>query len=389
MIISVLSIHNIHAEIKALSGEPAYNSVNLTWTVDARESSAAGAAPAFTVYYCEMQPWGAHRCKSKAVADNRVDDDAEDDARTRQYATTVGKLRMATKYMFHVKLQATTGSERKASGRADLGINEIGANGVFLGQSIVIPTKGCKLLCAVGVRQIPDSSNQSPICPARASTVQAHATKCLPHASEIEVETGPHFGGRIVAEGGGDEECGIAGDERSARDRYVMRIDHERCGSQVDHEQLTVRTFITVQENLGIFTHSTRRFVVVCSYQPDTLTVRASFSVPGKAGVAAVEPHWEAADRSGRQRKFRMVGKDALVLREPEAVAVAEGAQTSGFRTARRRVDVGDGVVENLVEDGTTSAERSNPLKMSKYARLVHDEPQNETGKCTHTQVSK
>lgn len=33
---------------------------------------------------------------------------------------------------------------RGASGRADLGINEIGPNGVFLGQSIVIPTKGCE-----------------------------------------------------------------------------------------------------------------------------------------------------------------------------------------------------------------------------------------------------
>lgn len=85
----------------------------------------------------------------------------------------------------------------------------------------------------------------------------AHATKCLPHASEIEVETGPYFGGRIVAEGGSN--CGVEGDFLSAKDKYVMRIDHEKCGSKVDQETLTVKTFITVQENLGIFTHSTRR----------------------------------------------------------------------------------------------------------------------------------
>lgn len=228
--------------------------------------------------------------------------------------------------------------------------------------------------------------------------VQAYATKCLPHASEIEVETGPHFGGRIVAEGGHDE-CGVQGDERSPRDRYVMRIDHERCGSQVDHDRLTVQTFITVQENLGIFTHSTRRFLVVCSYQPDTLTVRASFSVPGKAGVAAVEPQWEANDRSGRQRKFRMVGKEALVLREassdgdgaseanaqpPEAADAQRSTQTSGFRTARRRTDSGEGVAENLVDGGDRAA-----LKMSKYARLVHDETDSDAGGLLDSQLGE
>lgn len=41
-----------------------------------------------------------------------------------------------------------------------------------------------------------------------------------------------------------------------------MRIDHDKCGSKVDHDTLTVKTFITVQENLGIFTHSTRRYAL-------------------------------------------------------------------------------------------------------------------------------
>lgn len=68
---------------------------------------------------------------------------------TRHYSTTIDKLRMATKYLFHVKLQtrdaAPTELKRRTSGRADLGINELGANGAFLGQSIVIPTKGCNI----------------------------------------------------------------------------------------------------------------------------------------------------------------------------------------------------------------------------------------------------
>lgn len=79
----------------------------------------------------------------------------------------------------------------------------------------------------------------------------------MPHASEIEIETGPHFGGIIMTEN--NEGCRIQGDYRSEQERYVMRIDHEKCGSKVDYETLTVKTFITVQENLGIFTHSTRR----------------------------------------------------------------------------------------------------------------------------------
>lgn len=82
-----LVLHLRCVEIKALSGEPAYKSVNLTWTVDdatvAAEATSNAPAPAFTVYYCEMQSWGAHRCKSQAVntaaaESNEVDDDDED-----------------------------------------------------------------------------------------------------------------------------------------------------------------------------------------------------------------------------------------------------------------------------------------------------------------------
>lgn len=86
--------------------------------------------------------------------------------------------------------------------------------------------------------------------------VSAQATRCLPNASEIEVETGPYFGGKIVVDGG---SCGIKGDPNDTKDKYVMRIDHKACGSMVKPETNTVETFITVQENLGIFTHSTRR----------------------------------------------------------------------------------------------------------------------------------
>ena len=55
--------------------------------------------------------------------------------------------------------------------------------------------------------------------------------------------------------------CGIKGNHLDVKDKYTMRIDHEMCGSMVKPETNTVETFITVQENLGIFTHSTRRLI--------------------------------------------------------------------------------------------------------------------------------
>ncbi|KAK3914413.1 MDM10-complementing protein 1 [Frankliniella fusca] len=146
----------------------------------------------------------------------------------------------------------------------------------------------------------------------------ARATLCLPDVSEVEVHTGPHFSGRIAVEaneqeaapppppwrraavpgavpgavpdeslgrglsGQGtrpvDEPCAVAGDASSPRESYTLRIDHRRCGSHVNRS--TVATFILVQENLPILTHSTRRFLVLCTFQPDALIVRAGISLP-------------------------------------------------------------------------------------------------------------
>lgn len=89
--------------------------------------------------------------------------------------------------------------------------------------------------------------------------VSARATQCLPHASEVEVATGPYFGGRIAVEAadGGPERCSLQGNPNSAQDAYILRIHHEECGSEVN--DTTVATYVIVQENLPILTHSTRR----------------------------------------------------------------------------------------------------------------------------------
>jgi hypothetical protein len=191
---------------------------------------------------------------------------------------TINNLRMATKYSFHVRPKRVGDSEKSA--RSENLVKDDKA-----GQSIIIPTKG----------------------------FSAIATKCLPNESEIIVETGPFFGGKIASENG---VCGIQGNAKDPKETYAMRIDHERCGSTVSHEDLTVETYITVQENSGILTHSTRRFLVVCTFQPDTLTVRARLALPGKGDVVVEDDSWSDRDRTSRNRQFKMVDKSALILKE-------------------------------------------------------------------------
>lgn len=115
--------------------------------------------------------------------------------------------------------------------------------------TFVIPTLVClHIFCLIAYL------TENPYC----FSVSAKATQCLPHASEIEVSTGPFFGGRIAVEAADGERCAIDGEPNSPRDTYTLRIDHTQCGSQVN--DTTVATFVLVQENLPILTHSTRRY---------------------------------------------------------------------------------------------------------------------------------
>lgn len=240
----------------------------------------------------------------------------------------IKNLRIATKYSFKVRSQKPGESEKTARSE-NFSQNEVNE------QSIVIPTKG----------------------------FSAIATKCLPNESEISIETGPHFGGKIISENG---QCGIDGDVKDERESYTLRIDHEKCGSQVSHDDLTVETYITVQENSGILTHSTRRFLVVCTFQPDTLTVRARLALPGKGGASVIdEDSWPERERGARGRQFKMVDKSALILKESNDQSMESA--------------IGD--IENLTEkilahekaeisSNTISKKKlSEPLKNARYSR--------------------
>ncbi|XP_008483627.2 uncharacterized protein LOC103520317 [Diaphorina citri] len=157
----------------------------------------------------------------------------------RSYSVVINGLRMATNYSFHVRpLDSKKSSSTKG-----------------LGKKIIVSTMG----------------------------FSAKASLCLPDTSEVEVSTGPYFGGRIAVEGADgapiqSDACSVGGDVTSPRDSYILRIDHKLCASKVN--RTAVQTYILVQENLPILTHSTRRFLVLCTFQPETLTVRAGINLP-------------------------------------------------------------------------------------------------------------
>jgi hypothetical protein len=248
------------------------------------------------------------------------------------YKMMIKNLKMATKYSFKVKplIQGETEKMARAENFSKDNVNE---------QSIVIPTKG----------------------------FSAVATKCLPNESEILIDTGPHFGGKIASENG---LCGIEGDQKDTREMYTMRIDHEKCGSTVSHDDLTVETYITVQENSGILTHSTRRFLVVCTFQPDTLTVRARLALPSKGGVSVMdEDSWPQQERGARGRQFKMVDKSALVLKESSEQSMENSIGDIDNMTEKMLSH------EKLQITGNTigKKKRADPLKNARFLRYSSD----------------
>ncbi|XP_045471892.1 uncharacterized protein LOC123678750 [Harmonia axyridis] len=266
--------------IKNLIGEPDYRQVRLHWETDKSLSPEK-----FEVKYCELQSWGPQRCRMQDVPkpdDNEVDYNEN----VLAYNADIKGLRMATTYSFEIR-----------NGK-DVREREDRSQGGGKNQNvIVIPTKG----------------------------FSARATQCLSHASEIEVSTGPYFAGRIAVEAADGERCALDGDPKSPRDSYTLRINHDECGSKVN--ETTVATFVIVQENLPILTHSTRRFLVICSYQPETLTVRAGLSLPtnhkGQAQLTPVEVEEEKSQMGRRGRNFR-IGRAYLA---PQALVQEKSSQ--------------------------------------------------------------
>lgn len=197
-----------------------------------------------------------------------------------KYKSVVKNLRLSTKYSFNVKVQHD-GEKSSRSNDMEKSMNNTG-------QSIIVPTK----------------------------SFAATATKCLQDESELVVETGPNFSGFITTENG---VCSMDGDPAASQSAYTLHIDHKKCGSKINYDDFTVTTMVTVQENSGILTHSSKKFIVKCTFQPDTLTVRARLALPRKNGevdVVADDDFPFDKSRNARHQKWFMVDKSALIRKE-------------------------------------------------------------------------
>ncbi|CAK1550063.1 unnamed protein product [Leptosia nina] len=205
-------------EVLHLIGEPDFRDVRLRWEYGQADEDTRKLL-AFQIHYCELQAWGQYRCRTKVVENS----EEERTGRMVDNHYIEASNRTSWSKLQHIHYRVTNGDH------------------------LLLRTR---------------------------------ATQCLPHASEVEVSTGPYFGGRIAVEAadGGPERCSIQGNPNSAQDAYILRIHHDECGSDVN--ETTVATYVIVQENLPILTHSTRRFLVLCSYKPETLTVRAGINLP-------------------------------------------------------------------------------------------------------------
>ncbi|CRL01254.1 CLUMA_CG014424, isoform A, partial [Clunio marinus] len=336
------NLNNLNYEIKSLFGQPDYRSVNLTWEVETKDENFPNSEnheeENFIVHYCELQSWGEmHRCKSKILQGSVKNNNNKS---TKVYNTIIKNLRLATKYFFNVKVAKHGESEKSA--RSQIYNDDDNKDG----QQIIIPTKG----------------------------FSAVATKCLPNESEIQIDTGPYFGGRIISENG---NCIINGDPKDDRETYNIRIDHEKCGSHVSHDDFTVETYITVQENSGLLTHSSRRFLVICNFQPDTLTVRARLALPSKGSSKALDDdEWPQRDRGARERQFKMVDKSFLVLKESNEQSIENAIGNIESLTENISLET----TEKVTNSSTITGNKSEPFKNVRYSRhsSLKDEETNE-----------
>jgi len=218
-----------------LRGVPDFRKVTLEWQVKPDQDSVTGM---FRVKYCENQVWGEHFCRQRAVRQKPTQEN---------FTTDISGLKMSTNYTFYVEtgvLEKNSRKERK------------------IGVHLALQTKG----------------------------FSAEATDCRRDSTEVLLKTGPNFGGKISAEGR-EQSCFIKGNEASSNSSYSFTIDHKKCGSTMN--RTSVWTYVVVQENLPILTHSTRRFLVLCHFKmPEVFTVKAGFNLPGGKlqGSGSLEP---------------------------------------------------------------------------------------------------
>lgn len=81
--------------------------------------------------------------------------------------------------------------------------------------------------------QVNESEMRQPYARIETKPFGAVATKCLANVSEVVVNTGRYFGGRISVEDSHEPKCNLLGNRSSEQSSYLFRIDHQLCGSKI------------------------------------------------------------------------------------------------------------------------------------------------------------
>jgi len=63
--------------------------------------------------------------------------------------------------------------------------------------------------------------------------VSAQTSRCLANTSDVIVNTGPYFSGKIAVEDAFDNRCSVYGNRSSTQSVYTLTILHDVCGSKI------------------------------------------------------------------------------------------------------------------------------------------------------------
>lgn len=233
-----------------LVAEPDYRAVRLSWTCE-QSIGLLG----FNIRYCEIAHWAMKtRCREQNILlkpeREQIGVDIDEPVirlhmtGLNRFEAAVTNLRMLTNYSINV--WPNYGENSPSFINHDKSIDQLDQLPTF------VETK----------------------------SFAAKTSRCLANTSDIEVQTGPYFRGKISVEGSTGSSCAIYGNRSSEQSVYVLTINHDLCGSKILNNGSRIETMVIVHENREILTHNSRRYMVVCTFTPEVYSLTASVSVP-------------------------------------------------------------------------------------------------------------
>lgn len=150
------------------------------------------------------------------------------------YETQIFDLRALTNYTFNVQVSRFSHESEQQVNNQQVDLSQSQANKADQGSSSS-SRRGNRGQAARRLSLTASDVNSGDSLSGRVETkpFNAEATKCLADVSEVLINTGRYFGGRISVEDSTDPRCNLLGNKSSEQTSYLFRIDHEVCGSKI------------------------------------------------------------------------------------------------------------------------------------------------------------